>query len=145
MKRKSTYLVLFAMMGLMILTGCTELIVGTTIIDKGFTESLVDALQNEYGLYIPDSADFVEGEIDQSFRDPSICILFRVPEADFETMISPEWVEEVNISGDINGIPAENVFTKTAARGGYLYISAPKNGQIDILFYGENPLRNWIK
>jgi len=50
-----------------------------TEIKKGFSPQLLDCLQTQYGITIPEEAEFLKGYNLPGFQDPFVAILFECP------------------------------------------------------------------
>lgn len=110
----------------------------------GFTDTIVTALKDEYGITIPDSAEFISGHIDRSFQDPAIYITFTVPEEDVEPMLSSDW-EEATGRTTINEVYSDKSWRKSEKRTGHFYVTEPdEDGLVTALFSGDNPLTAWL-
>ena len=69
----------------------------STEIKNGFSDELVQMISEDYGISIPDSAEFICGEYDsRSSQDRSLNIVFRVPERDLEEMFDNRWEAKEN-------------------------------------------------
>lgn len=139
---------LIAVLGalLVILSACSDLIGKPTEIKNGFTEKLTGALKSDYDLTVPDSAEFSEGRMENSIKDPYIHLWFRMPENAIGDMLSSEWKDvSEQVSGDVKGTPAAKVWFKSSEKSAYLFIDTPDNGFVNVFFNGENPSKKWLK
>ena len=137
---------LFILPFLIALCGCTSLF--ETRIEElaGFSNSLNEAIDKEYGITIPNTAEFVHGKMDFAFRDPSVQIVFHIPENELAAMMDEGWKKEENVEGYVDDVMSERVFWRQGdKRGCRLYVTAPVGGQVSVLLDGDNPSRNWLK
>ena len=128
------------------LCGCTSLF--ETRIEEldGFSDSLNEAINREYGITIPNTAAFVHGKMDFALRDPSVQIVFHIPENELAAMMDEGWKKEENVGGYVDDVVSERVFWRQGdKRGCRLYVTAPVDGQVSVLLDGDNPSQNWLK
>lgn len=73
---------------------------GNTEIENGFTPELVEMLEDEFKLAIPDKAEFIEGWYTSDWdRDNSVDIIFKVSADDFDAMfLADVWGEKQSVS-----------------------------------------------
>lgn len=146
MVKKYTVFLFLILPLLIALCGCTSLL--ETRIEEldGFSDSLNEAIDREYGITIPSTAEFVHGKMDFALRDPSVQIVFHIPENELAAMMDEGWKKEENVGGYVDDVVAKRFFWRQGdKRGCRLYVTAPVGGQVSVLLDGDNPSQNWLK
>ena len=142
MSKRRLICILEAILLLLLATGC-DFFKSDFPID-GFTDKLVEALKDEYGITIPDSAEFIKGNIYCGFQDPSITIYFTLPEDCVEPMLSSDWEVSTTATTVINETAADKTWYKSVKRTGYLFVTQPEDGLVTALLSGDNPSPKWL-
>ena len=112
MVKKYTVFLFLILSFLIALCGCTALF--ETRIEEldGFSDSLNEAIDREYGITIPSTAAFVHGKMDFALRDPSVQIVFHIPENELAAMMDEGWKKEENVGGYVDDVVANRVFCR---------------------------------
>lgn len=131
-----------AMLFFLLATGC-NFFRGYFQID-GFTDKLLEALKTEYGITIPDSAEFIKGNMSLVPQDPSITIYFTLPEDCVEPMLSSDWEESTTVTTLINETSSDRTWRKEVKKTGFLFVTQPEDGLVTALFSGDNPSSKWL-
>jgi hypothetical protein len=87
----------------------------------GFSDYLIRQLNTEYDLDIPDSAQFIEGSHQHSFRDPTITLTFSVSKEDFYGMFVDNWREEGSPGQYALVTPPEDYKSNSCSKGSFGY------------------------
>lgn len=144
MNKKRFLWILEAILFVILAAGCDYFYLQRDFPVDGFTDTLVTALKDEYGITIPDSAEFIRGNIARSLQDPAIYITFTVPEEEVEPMLSSAW-EEATGQTTINEVNSDKSWHKHEKRSGRFYVTEPdEDGLVTALFSGDNPRIAWL-
>jgi hypothetical protein len=129
-----------------ILSGCFHF-QNTIIIEKGFSDTLVDRLQEDYHLAIPDTAKFLEGKIVQSFRDPSLYITFTIPKNDFNDMLGSDWELSYDYEDENDSSIAKHAYHLINSKKIATFVAEVTEGDsvYKVSFDGESPNSRGIK
>ena len=113
-----------------------------TKIKDGFSEKLLNNLEAKYKLRTPKSAEFISGYYDNSFRDASIYITFKVPQNEFESLFINNWDNDDlsrwsnTTNKGYKGVKVYNGEMYTA-----LFYFSPVNGKVLIDFIARYPIQ----
>lgn len=105
-------------------------------IKKGFSESLLTVLDTQYDIHIPSSAQFMEGSVQHSFRDPFMRITYSIAMEDRNTAVGSNWKDYPNVS--INDFEVDSSMYRLDPKG-QIYFSEPLDERITVLLITDIP------
>jgi len=114
-------------------------------------DSVCESVASQYELCIPPTASFVGGYYDHAYRDPGITVLFAVPQADFDTMLSENWKPANRITApsvledqlSLSEFIPDAQYQLNTELYTFLWVQDAEDGQRLCLFSGHNPIRQY--